>query len=372
MPRIALFAYSFLPGQGGGEQYNITLASGLVQSGEEVFVITPQKAGGNDSLPFPVIRIRSGIIESLIDMYRNLKEIKPDLLHISGPTPIDYLIIPFAKVAQIPIILTYHADFPSHFGQFLNRLIFIFGRGFTRILVQTERDRQNLIKRGIKEKQIIAFPFNGVDERVFRKINHEDRDIDLLFIGKMDREHSYKGHWKLLEIIKEVRKGKGASFSICIVGGGQDLPEFIEKSIREELNLIIETNLSDDELVLLLNRAKTIILPSTSNAEGFGRVILEALFCGVVPILSKYAGSSEIVRKYGTGAIIDPFDIEGTAKVITDLLSDDTKLSEFRINTTKMLSDGPFTINRTVKETVDIYREVIEQYQAHTRLKKLF
>ncbi len=87
--------------------------------------------------------------------------------------------------------------------------------------------------------------------------------------------------------------------------------------------------------------------------------MLEALFCGAVPIVSKFAGSSELVTDYKVGVIINPLDIKGTAGAVTDLLNDNQKLSEFKVNATKMLSDGSFTIRATVKKTLDIYREVI-------------
>ena len=366
--KIVLFAYSFLPNKGGGEQYNFTLATGLSQMGQDIFVVTPQKLKGRDSYPFPVIRTRTGLIGSVFDLNRVLRKIKPDLLHISGPTPIDFLLFYIAKIHRVKVVLTYHADFPSTLGRMLNKLIFLFRKECSILLVQTERDKQKLISRGIFEDQIIKFPFNGVNGNIFKLKNYGNRDIDILFIGRMDKEHSYKGYWALLEIIKEIKKMGGERYPITIVGGSVDFPSFIEKSIGDNLTLKFLTDLDEEKLVYILNRTKTIILPSTSNSEGFGRVVLEAIFCGVVPVVSKYAGSSEIIDEYNAGIVIDPFNFKSSAEAMIDLLNNAQKLYEFRKNGIKMLAKGYFTIDWTINKTLEIYRKIVKQEKSRKHL----
>jgi UDP-glucose:(heptosyl)LPS alpha-1,3-glucosyltransferase len=234
--------------------------------------------------------------------------------------------------------------------------------------VQTERDKQNLRKRGVNENRIITFPFNGIDRNIFKIKRNSIRDIDMLFIGRMDKEHSYKGYWILLDIIREIKKIKGDRVSITVVGGGSDFSYFFKKSIEEKLNLNFLTDISDEDLVLILNRAKTIILPSTSNSEGFGRVVLEAIFCGVVPIVSKYAGSSEVINEYNSGIVIDPFNIKDTQFAIIDLLDNDQKLHEFKMNMIKMLENGTFTVDWTISKTLEIYSQIVKEKKSYNNL----
>ena len=368
MSKIVLFAYAFPPNQGGGEQYNFTLATGLTKMGQDIYVVTPQKGKVIDNYLFPLIRLRSGLIRSFFDLNKAMKEIRPDLFHISGPTPIDFFLILLAKTHRAKTILTYHGDFPSNLGRLLNKLIFLFQKGYSVILVQTERDKQNLRKRGVNENRIITFPFNGIDRNIFKIKRNSIRDIDMLFIGRMDKEHSYKGYWILLDIIREIKKIKGDRVSITVVGGGSDFSYFFKKSIEEKLNLNFLTDISDEDLVLILNRAKTIILPSTSNSEGFGRVVLEAIFCGVVPIVSKYAGSSEVINEYNSGIVIDPFNIKDTQFAIIDLLDNDQKLHEFKMNMIKMLENGTFTVDWTISKTLEIYSQIVKEKKSYNNL----
>jgi len=77
----------------------------------------------------------------------------------------------------------------------------------------------------------------------------------------------------------------------------------------------------------LSNRSKALILTSISYSEGFGRVVLEAVFCGAVFIVSKFAGSAEVVSEHQCGLVIDPLDVNGSADKIIELLRDEVKLS---------------------------------------------
>ncbi|MEM3489921.1 MAG: glycosyltransferase family 4 protein [Nitrososphaerota archaeon] len=360
MIRIALFAYSFSPNLGGGEEYNFNLAHSLSQKGVNVHVVTPVRSEKPDNYDFTVRRIRNGFISSVFDLYSEVKRIKPDLLHISGPTPIDLIISPLVRMLGIPVIMTYHADFPSRRGRILSTLFPLVQRCVDRILVQTERDRRKLTKRLVSKERIEKFCFSGIDQRIFRIMNDSgSRDIDILFVGRMDRAHSYKGYWEMLQILTELKKTSCLPDSIYVVGGGEDMKEFLERSRSNELNIKAIRDITKDELVRIFNRSKTLLLPSTSPAEGFGRVSLEAIFCGAVPIVSKYAGSAEIIEEYNAGYVIDPKDTVDSARKICELLSDPYRLSTYRANGLKMIESGKFTVDWTSEKTLKIYYQII-------------
>ena len=142
--KIVLYANSFLPNRGGGEYYNYDLANYLALKGESVYVITPIPGKDYIKFNFNVIRTDSRILRSLPEIISAIKAIKPDIVHISGPTPLDYVVLPLLKFLRIPSLMTYHADFPSRIGRALNYAMFIFQYCVEQILVQTDGDRKNL------------------------------------------------------------------------------------------------------------------------------------------------------------------------------------------------------------------------------------
>ena len=360
--KIVLYANAFLPNVGGGEYYNYDLANNLAISGKEVYVITNIPGEKNESYNFKVIRVDSRILFTVAKTFSIVKTIKPDIVHISGPTPIDYLISPLLKLFRIHVVLTYHADFPSKIGKIYNRLIGLFQVFLDVIIVQTESDNTKLLIRRVPERKIVKFPFNGIDERRYKvSVPPVPRDIDLIFIGRMDREHVYKGYWNLISILNILRKKIDTNIKVCIIGGGADYINFKVKAQPMGLNIDFLKDVTDIQIINLLNRSKCLILPSINNSEGFGRVALEAIFCGAVPIVSKYAGSSEIIKSAGCGIIVDPLEPERTATQIKDLILDRETLKELQNKGSELIKFGNLTIAETTKKIIQIYESVLRE-----------
>ncbi|MEM0134282.1 MAG: glycosyltransferase family 4 protein [Thermoplasmatales archaeon] len=361
MTKILLYAHSFPPSIGGGEEYNLNLATGLVRRGLKVLVLTPSPQSGTESYPFNVIQTKSSLIGGLPEIRKAIKYFSPDILHISGPTPVDYYLLFLARQLKIKSILTYHADFPSFAGFCLNSFFFIFQRWVNRILVQNLRDKNRLINRGIRDDKIRSFAFNGVRPDLFRVIyDNINRNIDITFVGRMDKAHSYKGYWQFLNILKEIKFNTEINPTVCVIGGGEDFHIFQFEALKSKLDLSFKTNISTDELVSILNKSKTIVLPSTGHGEGFGRVILEGAFCGTIPVVSKFAGASDIVKGYNIGLIIDPYDTKKTASDIVNLIYNQARMNTFRKNIQIMLQNGKFTTSWAIDKTIEVYKQVLE------------
>ncbi|MEM3192516.1 MAG: glycosyltransferase family 4 protein [Candidatus Parvarchaeota archaeon] len=360
--KVVIYANSFLPDTGGGEKYNYDLARNLSLAGDDVTVITPVKCYVKDNYNFKVIRICGRQIFSFIKVFQQIRKIKPDLVHISGPTEIDYFLFPMIKVLNLPVILTYHADFPSIMGRVYNNFIGIFQHFFNYVMVQSKNDKQKLTERGVSAEKILNFPFNGIDPEKYRIIEpHRIRDIDLIFVGRMDKAHNYKGYWELLEILTKMADETSCTLSVYIVGGGSDLPKFRYEATARKLNISVFEDVTDEQLVEFLNRSKFLILPSISTSEGFGRTVLEAIYCGAIPIVSRFAGSHELVKELNCGIIIDPRDINKTSKEICSFLQDNDAILEKRKNVYEIIAKKLFSISWTVNMTREVYYKVLKQ-----------
>lgn len=76
--------------------------------------------------------------------------------------------------------------------------------------------------------------------------------------------------------------------------------------------------LSGDELLAWYNLIDILVLPSTQ--EAYGAVTGEALMAGAKVVVSRKAGSSDLIREGENGLVFDPFDVSGLANCLEMLL----------------------------------------------------
>ena len=96
---------------------------------------------------------------------------------------------------------------------------------------------------------------------------------------------------------------------------------------------------SASEVANTLNKA-TILLDA-STYQGFGRPGIEAIACGVVPVLTKNGGITSYAKHLENCLLIEPFDIVGIVESICRLLDDPNLFAKLRENGRKLASNYP-------------------------------
>jgi len=109
-----------------------------------------------------------------------------------------------------------------------------------------------------------------------------------------------------------------------------------------------------------LCRSDFLTLPSIDKAEGFGRVVLEAISAGIPVVVSVYAGISELIARYDAGITYNPFSerSERVFDIIREIHSDKEKYNRYINNGLKMLNSEGLTLKALVERTICIYNEV--------------
>ncbi len=109
----------------------------------------------------------------------------------------------------------------------------------------------------------------------------------------------------------------------------------------------------DHDLALFYNLAGLFCFPSLY--EGFGLPPLEAMACGTPVVCSDAASLPEVV---GDAAVtVDPYDVEALAAAMRRVLSDRDLQEDLRRRGLERAAG--FTWERTARETVAVYREVL-------------
>ena len=293
-------------------------------------------------------------------------EFSPDILHISSPVSNDVFLIWVANKLRIPIIMTYHADFSGFLGKiFMKFLEPIFYPLVDRIFVQSDRDQKYLVRRGIPKFKIELFYFNGVDANIFHPSNPTKSEYStprqILFVGKIDRMHRHKGFDLLFNAFVAMRK-KETNIMLKVAGGGDLESFFKESAIAMKLDGIeFLGHISLDSLVSNMQNSDILVLPSRNEGEGFGKVVLEAISCELPVVVSKYAGISSIVEKYGCGAIVDPFDTQAFVSTLVSTLNDKDAWIQYKRNCKIMIDSEKLQLCNTVIHTLDTYKVFINK-----------
>lgn len=143
------------------------------------------------------------------------------------------------------------------------------------------------------QRPMIYIPENGIDTARFgsaAEIRKRHDKLRLVFVGRLV---PYKGADIALEACCELLRAGKAHFDI--IGDGPDMAAL--KSLVAKLEIEHAVTLhgwqSHENVAGLLQTADVMVFPSVR--EFGGGVVLEAMACGVVPIVIAYGGPGELV-----------------------------------------------------------------------------
>ncbi len=148
----------------------------------------------------------------------------------------------------------------------------------------------------------------------------------VLFVGGLDPAHYFKGVPVLIEAIHKL---KNSRIKLVIVGDGNLRDDFERQT--KGLGLVGQVffagRVNSSELPYYYAAADVIVLPSTTKAEAFGLVLVEAKTFGKPVIGSDLPGVRDVVG--GSGLTAKPGDANELAEKIETILTDQTLADKF-------------------------------------------
>lgn len=174
-------------------------------------------------------------------------------------------------------------------------------------------------------------------------------DDYLLFTGKRD---GYKNFLPFVKTAAGIVK-KDPKLHIVCGGGGP----FTESELRSLKDLgisdkVIQVGVDDATLMALYGGARAFVFPSLY--EGFGIPILEAFECGCPVIATDRSSFPEVVGD--AGLLFDPQEPDSLRNAISNVLENESLRASLIEKGRKRAELFPW--DRTVKETVEIYRGI--------------
>jgi glycosyltransferase involved in cell wall biosynthesis len=301
-----------------------------------------------------------------------LREFKPDLLHINSPCSLGYAAVKFARKADIPVVATYHTHFPSYARYYSARAFEALSwnyfrkiyNGCQRVYVPSQPILRELRDHGLKNLEFLP---HGVDIEAFHPRFRNrgwrvrlgiDGKLVLLFVGRLVWEKDLRTLADAYRILERTR----SDLAFVLVGDGP---------IRAELESLMPKAIflgyqSGSDLSTAFASSDIFVFPSTT--ETFGNVTIEAMASGLPPICALEGGSGGLVQEGVTGLLAKPRDASDFAEKI-NVLADSSSTRE-QIASQAFAFAQCQSWERIFDRQLESYGRVIDEFALHRLYKE--
>ena len=220
----------------------------------------------------------------------------------------------------------------------------------TKIFVNSNSIKTQLIKEENVEKEKIELIYNGVKNLNFKKINKDHTTIICVanFIY-------YKRH---LDILKAFSQLNSSNVRLKLVGNGN-----IEKidqieSFAKHHNIIDRVDILVDQLKVIEIIGQSDIGLLASEEEGFSNAILEYMSCGLPVVASSVGGNREAIIHNKNGFLFEVGDTKKMAYYLEKLIKN-KKLRTNMGKQSQLIQRNRYTIKKQIDSYEDIYTSIL-------------
>ena len=304
-------------------------------------------------------------INSLIDIH------KPDIVHAHlSSMELIASVIKFSTNKKFKLIITKHLD--SFFleassgqnnivqGVFIDKFIL---NNSDKIICISKQIKKYLLKKIKIPKNKITVIYYGLNTNDLenKKITYQKKlnstDLKNYFIICCIARHvKQKSLDFLIETFCEFQKNKNKS-KLILVGNGPETKKL--KNIAKKLgvnNHIIWINYAENVLDIL-KISNVFVLPS--KYEGFGLVLLEAMYAKKPIIACKVSAIPEVIKDSWNGFLIKHGDVKDFVFKLSQI--DQKKITKKLIQNSQVTLRKKFNFNKMIIATDEIYQEAINQ-----------
>jgi rhamnosyl/mannosyltransferase len=148
------------------------------------------------------------------------------------------------------------------------------------------------------------------------------RPRDLVYVGRIDRTSAWKGIDVLIDAL--ARLGDLPDVRLRLVGDGDALPDHLELAARLGVADRVDSAgaLDGADLAEAVRSAAVLVLPSLTDAEAFGMVLIEAMACATPVVASSVGGPAYLLADGDWGLLVPPGDPAALEKACRRLLED--------------------------------------------------
>ena len=270
----------------------------------------------------------------LAALLRQIKRIKPDLVHAHWILMQGLVAAILCRLYSIPLIITAHGGdvygLRGRLARGLKQLTLGRARSITVV--------SHAMKTRLTEDYILSTTVNvipmGVDTRLFHpdrmdlalRSTHDLRGPVLLFVGRFAEK---KGVTYLLEAMPAVLR-EYPSAKLLLVGEGLLKNELQQcaKRLGLEHAVVFLGALPNERLPQYYASADVYVLPSVEAAsgdkEGLPVTLMEALASGCAVVATDLPGNRDLITDYNEGRLVPQRNSEAISTAVTEILANKT------------------------------------------------
>ncbi|HEY0796801.1 MAG TPA: glycosyltransferase [Acidisarcina sp.] len=318
------------------------------------------------------LRFDPGFVRHIPLILRTVRDFRPDIIHITGPSELGMIGAWLAHKLKVPLVASWHTNVHEYLARRSRWLLSVLPPGnavdggkhiedltlkaaarfyrLARILFAPNVELTELLSRATG-RPCFLMP-RGVDTLLFspeqRDRPTEDKTFVLGFVGRLAVE---KNVALLADIHRQLVTKEITDFSFNVIGQGAE-----ESWLRENIpGIKLPGVLRGPDLSRAYANMDVFVFPS--HTDTFGNVVLEALASGVPAVVTPDGGPRYIVCDGETGYVASD---EEFADAVAGILLDPPLHTQMRLNArTHALSaswDAVFEGVYTAYETVSLPR----------------
>ena len=293
---------------------------------------------------------------------KNLAKKKIIDLIVSHQAVSCYAVAPVAKKLKIPSVLVIQdvirdriaTGNPYNWWEtqlFIHSNLYAFKR-MNYIVVVSKYNKKLVLMDGANPETIFI-KYNAVNTELFTPDNKIQKDIDILFIGRLSIE---KGIDILIDALKYLSDKKK-----CLIIGDGPLRKELQLQAQKvnHQNIIFEGFIDHTLLPRYIRRSKIVVTPSRSECHA--SVPLESMACGVPVIASRVSGMEDSIQNGKNSWLLDMNTSENLGKLIELVLNDEITLKKVGKMARKRAEF--FSENKFYKNITEFYQLLIATYK---------
>ncbi len=304
--------------------------------------------------------------------------LRPDIVHVSTPGPVGLAGRRFALCHNLPLIGTYHTDFPAYIGHLFDdaalahaarHCVRRFYAPFDRVLVRSAGFAPRLAEVGIAPDRITHLR-PGIDTDRFHP-RHRDptgaiwrsapgvrpASIKALYVGRVSVEKNLPMLTRLWPHIRVAAAQHAIDTQLLIVGDGP-YRAAMQRDLAAQGACFLGFR-HGDELSRLYASSDLFLFPSTTDT--LGQAVMEAQASGLPAIVTDQGGPREIVEHGRTGLVLGEPAQWRTAALT--LITDAPRRA--RMGAAARAHLAPMTIARSVEHFIALHVDAIATFQKY-------
>ncbi|MFH1522789.1 MAG: glycosyltransferase [Patescibacteria group bacterium] len=378
--KIIYVTDTFLPEVNGVVISVKNFSQRLAKKGHQIYIFTTKRKGSEkiemgNNIEVKCFPATSKFINypnfktsypNTLSIFREVKRIKPDIIHIHTPSPQSWSALIVAKKYKIPVIATYHTFLPDFIKHTLLGKIVLASilkeaaRRYTKffhnyldlVIVPSRIIREELIKEGVKKPiEIIS---NGIDVSFFscplrKSVNNE---VKLLHLGRISYEKNIDVILKAMAYNKE----KGFRALLDIIGGGPDFDKLRKLARKLNISELVHFKgpIEHEEINKIYCGHDIFITASSIETEGI--VVLEAMAAGLSIIGVKKLALLDLIKSDLNGYLAQSGNYKEIAKYIRILSKDNGKRERFGSKSIEISKQ--FSLGLSIEKIENIYKKL--------------